>query len=158
RPVGPLERAARWARRRPAAVGLLAAGLLLLVGMTGAAAWYVSDRFELRHRGRQVNREVNAALDQAEGHLKDLRARLEDPLRGRALLSDIDRWRSLVDQAGQDLQRARSACVGNEALVAGPTRARLRAASATLSREEADYRLARELDDIATAAVTSEDG
>ena len=117
RPAGRLERAAKWARRRPAAAVLLAAGLLMLAGVTGAAVWYVGDRARLRYedelrdvevqnRSREVNREANDALDQAELHLKDLHARLDDPLRVHELLSDIDRWQSMVEQARQ----AMSAC------------------------------------------------
>src|SRR5262249_19638396 len=148
RPAGRLARAARWARRRPTAAALLAAGLLMLAGVTGAAVWYVDNRIEVQHRARQVNREANDAVDQAELQLKDLRARLDDPVRVRELLSDIDRWQATVDQARQAWQRARSACVGNEALIAEPTRDRLRAVEATLSSEEAGYRLAQDLDDI----------
>ena len=55
-----------------------AAALLILAGITAAAVWYAGDRARLRaeaqSRGREVNREANAALDQAEMHLKALRA------------------------------------------------------------------------------------
>src|SRR5262249_61930676 len=133
---------ARGARLWRAAAVLLAVGLLMLAGVTGAAVWYLGDRARLRyedalrdaevqHRGRQVNREANDALDQAELHLKDLRARLDDPRRVHELLSDIDRWQSVVEQARQDWQRALSACAGSEALVADQTRARIKTVQAT---------------------------
>jgi serine/threonine-protein kinase len=61
RPPGPLERAAKWVRRRPTVAALLGAGLLMLAGITAAAVWYVGDRARLRaeaqSRGREVNRE-----------------------------------------------------------------------------------------------------
>ena len=147
---------------------LLATGLLMLMGVTGAAVWFVGDRARLRyeealrdaevqHRSGKVNGEANDALDQTELHLKDLRARLDDPLRVRDLLSDIDRWQAMVEQARQAWQRAQSACVGNEALVAEETRARIRAVEGAISSEEAGYRLARELDDILAEALTAMD-
>jgi len=165
RPAGHLERAAKWARRRPAAAVLLAAGLVMLVGATGAAVWYVGDRArlhyeeelraaEVQNRSREVNGEANDALDQVELYLKDLHARLDDPLRVHELLSEIDRWQSLVEQVRQASQRAQSACVGNEELVADQTRARIKAVQAKLSREEAGYGLARDLDDIQAEAYT----
>jgi hypothetical protein len=53
---------------------------IMLAGITAAAVWYADDRArqraEVELRGRQVNREANAALHDAETHLKDLR----DPL------------------------------------------------------------------------------
>src|SRR4029077_5367897 len=157
--------APKGARRRPAAAVLLAAGLLLLMGVTGAAVWYVGDRARLRYedalrdvegetRASQVTREADDALDQTELHLKDLHARLDDPLRVHELLSDIDRWQSMVEQARQASQRAQSACVGNEELVTDQTRARIKAVQAKLSSEEAGYRLARDLDDILAEAYT----
>jgi serine/threonine-protein kinase len=160
RPAGSLERAAKWARRRPTAAALLAAGLLMLAGVTAAAVWYTDDRArrrtEVQNQSRLVNRDANAALDQAETHLKRLRARLDDPLEVRGLLSQIDQWQGLVDQARQDWQRA-VAAVGNEALLAEETRDRIQAVEAAVAREEAAYGLARDLDKIAVEAFTSSD-
>src|SRR5262249_41495704 len=151
-PAGALERAAQWARRRPTAAALLAAGLLGLVGVTAAAVWYVGDRAQLRADARSRDREANAALDEAEKHLKGLRTRLDDPIKVRELLSDIDEWQRLVDQARLAWLRAQSATPGNEALVAKETRDRMQAVEATVIREEDAYRLAKELDDIAVEA------
>jgi serine/threonine-protein kinase len=105
RPAGRLERAAKWVRRRPAAAVLLAAGVLMFAGVTAAAGWYLDHRARLRTeqewRGAQVNREANAALDQAESHLKALREQLDHAIRVQELLSDIDKWQRLVEQAGR---------------------------------------------------------
>jgi serine/threonine-protein kinase len=157
RPPGPLERAAKWARRRPTAVGLLAAGLLMLVGVAAAAVWYVGDRAQLRADARSRDRETNVALDEAKKHLKDLRDRLDDPVKVRELLSDIDKWQGLVEQTRQDLQRAKSASVGNEALLTEETRARLLAVEAAVNREQTAYDQAKELDEIAVEALTTFD-
>jgi serine/threonine-protein kinase len=161
RPVGRLGRAAKWVRRRPTAAALLAAGLLGLAGVLAAVVWYVDDRARVQSeegmRGAQVNREANVALAEAERHLKSLRAKLDDPVQVRELLSDIDRWQGLVEQARETYQRAVSACVGNEGLVAEETQARLRAVAAAVVREQAAYELAKELDDIAVEALASYD-
>jgi serine/threonine-protein kinase len=159
RPPRALERAAKWARRRPAAAALLAAALLMLAGITAAAVWYAGDRAqrhaEVQSRGREVNREANVALHDAETHLKGLRDRLDDPVQVRELLSDIDKWQRLAEPARQDLERAKSACVGNEALLTEETRARIQAVEAAVAREEAAYRLGKELDDIAVEELAS---
>jgi eukaryotic-like serine/threonine-protein kinase len=166
RPVGRLERAAKWCRRRPAAAAILAAGLMLAAGVTAASVWYVGDRTRLRHEGslrdaevqnrsRQVNREAVAALDQAELHLTGLRNKVDDPWQVRELLSDLDQWQSQLEQARQACQRAQSACVGNEALVTEESRARFRKVQAALSSEETSFRLVTELDAIAADALTS---
>jgi eukaryotic-like serine/threonine-protein kinase len=161
RPAGWPERAAKWARRRPTAAALLAAGLLMFAGVTAAAVWYVDQRARLQSerdsRAARVNRAANDSLDQAEIHLKDLRARLEDPLKVRELLSDIDQWHAAGTQARQHWDRVDSATRGNEALVTEETQAHLRAVEAAVAREEAAYGLARDLDNIAVEAWVSLD-
>jgi serine/threonine-protein kinase len=47
RPVGPLERGARWVRRRPALATALAAGVLLASALIGAALWWHGQRTAL---------------------------------------------------------------------------------------------------------------
>jgi serine/threonine-protein kinase len=154
RPPGVLERAAKWVRRRPAAAVLLAAGVFVLVGVTAVGAWIIGDR---AHRGDRVNGEANVALGQAEGHLQSLRALLDDQPRAWEMLSDIDQWQRLVEQARQDLRRAESATAGNEALLTEETRTRTQAVGAAVAREEAAYELARELDTIAVEALATFD-
>jgi tetratricopeptide (TPR) repeat protein len=79
RPVGALERAAKWARRRPAVAGLLAALAVLAVGsVAGLTALYL--RAEDRRRDADTQRGL------AETHLTEARA-AEDQARqekGRA--------------------------------------------------------------------------
>jgi tetratricopeptide (TPR) repeat protein len=139
----------------------LAAGLLMLAGVTAAAGWYVDQRARLHAeeetRGARVNGEAKVALDQAEDHLKRLRDRLDDPVAVRELLSDIEKWQGLVEHAREDLQRAKSACAGNEALVAEDTQSRIQAVQAAMDREQTAYDLAKELDDIAVGALASYD-
>ena len=156
RPPGALERAAKWVRRRPTAAALPAAAVVMFAGITAAAVWYAGDRARLRAEAQSRGRVANAALDDAENHLKDLRAKLDDPPQAWELLSDIDHWHAMVEQARQDWKRA-VAAVGDEPLVADKTRDRIQAVEATVAREEAAYRLAKELDDIAVEALVSYD-
>jgi serine/threonine-protein kinase len=156
RPPGALERAAKWARRRPTAAALLAAALLMLGGMTAAAVWYASDRAQRHAEAQSRGLVANAALNDAEMHLKDLRAKLDHAPQAWDLLSDIEHWQSMVEHAREDWQRA-VAAVGNELLVAQESRDRIQAVDATLAREEAAYGLARELDNIAVEALGSYD-
>jgi serine/threonine-protein kinase len=156
RPPGALERAARWVRRRPTAAALLAAGLLMLAGVIAAAVWYAGDRARLRAEAHGRAKLATAALDDAEMHLKDLRAKLDGAPQAWDLLSDIDRWEALVKQARQDWQRA-VAAVGDDALMAEETRARIQAVEDAVAREQAAYNLAKELDDIAVEAFASFD-
>src|SRR5262249_55234727 len=96
-------------------------------------------------------------LGQAETDLKSLRTQLDDPPRAWELLSDIDRWQATVQQARQDLHRAKPASADNEALLAEATRARIQAVEAAVAREGAAYELARELDNIAVESHSSPD-
>jgi serine/threonine-protein kinase len=156
RPPGALERAAKWVRRRPTAAAMLAAAVLMLTSITVAAVWYAGDRAQRRAEAQSRDRVANAALDDAENHLKDLRAKLDDAPQAWNLLSDIDHWQSMVEQARQDWQRA-AASVGDEPLVAEKIRDRIQAVEAAVDREEAAYGLVRELDDIAIEAFASAD-
>jgi eukaryotic-like serine/threonine-protein kinase len=71
RPVGRVGRGVRWARRRPAAAGLLAAlVLLVLVGAVGAGLQY-RQWSGARDRRDRTDQEVRAVLDRARGTLDD---------------------------------------------------------------------------------------
>jgi serine/threonine-protein kinase len=150
RSPGVLERTVKWIRRRPSAAAMFAAGVLMLMGITAVAGWYVSDRAQ---RGRMINREAILVLDEAEKDLKNLRDRLDRQEEAWELLSDIDQWHRLVEQAQQAWKRAQSATVGNEALLADATRDRMQAVAAAVAREQAAYELARELDTITAEAL-----
>jgi tetratricopeptide (TPR) repeat protein len=85
RPVGPVERALKWARRRPAAVALLASLLAMgLLAGSWAAQHFLRQRQEerrlagLRDTAQELVIDGQAALDQE--HLEDAGFRLEKAL------------------------------------------------------------------------------
>src|SRR5437899_2797494 len=57
RPVGPIEKAWRWCRRKPAAAGLVTALVLLVIVGSGATIWY---------QGHVARQERDALVRQAE--------------------------------------------------------------------------------------------
>jgi tetratricopeptide (TPR) repeat protein len=63
RPVGLIERAVKWARRRPAAAGLVAALALLVVLATGGAWWLSRQRDIARGRQQAANRDVRLIVE-----------------------------------------------------------------------------------------------
>ncbi|HLU40237.1 MAG TPA: protein kinase [Planctomycetota bacterium] len=66
RPLGPLARAVRWCRRRPAHAALLAVGLLALVAIGGLSGFLVAHRTELARGTAALRRErVERLLDAA---------------------------------------------------------------------------------------------
>ncbi len=83
RPLGRLERVARWARRRPAAAVLLAGALLVATAVLGGAGWLIG-RWLLTARGveadlREADRlQQQSALPEAGAALKQARSRLGD--------------------------------------------------------------------------------
>jgi hypothetical protein len=69
RPIGRLEKALRWARRRPAAAGLLAAvAMLALMAGVGGSLLY-QQRAAARQRQAQTDRDVRGVLARAGGPL-----------------------------------------------------------------------------------------
>jgi eukaryotic-like serine/threonine-protein kinase len=96
RPVGVAERVRKWAWRRPAAAGLLAA-VVLLVAVGGTGTWLVSQQWAAaRDRQAQTEREVHRVLEQTRGSLEEAwqtqdLAKLTEALAGGNRAVDIAR-------------------------------------------------------------------
>jgi WD40 repeat protein/tRNA A-37 threonylcarbamoyl transferase component Bud32 len=69
RPAGVTERLARWARRRPFAVALIAVSLLALLGALAGMAWHTVRIAEALSAVREREREVRQHLYVADVHL-----------------------------------------------------------------------------------------
>ncbi len=92
-PAGPLTRAAKWARRRPAVAGLLAA--LVLVASAGVGAFAAAYR-EALHQAERADAAYRQALQQAER--ADAEAETAKALLAAAREADRRRVRARVEQ------------------------------------------------------------
>jgi tetratricopeptide (TPR) repeat protein len=124
RPIGVAERLRKWARRRPAVAGLLAAVVLL----AAAGLWLVQQRAQ---RHAELRNEVGTAVAQAESlhkgfHFPEARELLEEAQK-RVEPTGPDDLRQQVKQARADLE-----------LVAGLDAARMRAATPVRGRYKTD--------------------
>src|SRR5262249_48522719 len=120
RPVGWPERAAKWARKRPAAAALAVLLVLLLGVALAAGVWYQQLRFEqiqgqgrLQDRQAGVEKDVRAALEEIDQRRKAIRDRLADPIAVSELNSDLDGWKVTLDQVQAVWKRADRLAAGN---------------------------------------------
>jgi serine/threonine-protein kinase len=165
RPVGYLERAAKWAWRRPAAAALLALAVLLLPGSVGGLLWYQQLRLEQaqqqaerEQRTEYLNREVAAALHEVEQQRQALCAQLEDPRQAHLLLSNLDQWQARIKMAHVAWQRAAALAKGGPDLLEPAVTERLQELATQLQADERDFQLAKALDDIRLEAWTPVEG
>jgi tetratricopeptide (TPR) repeat protein len=155
RPVGQLERAVKWARKRPAAAAL--AGVLVLFAVTAVAAsfWYQQLRLDqaqeqarLQVRKAGVENDIRAALEESESRRQVVHAKLADPITTSALNSELDGWRITLDQVQAAWKRADRLAAGNADILPPELAARVQTLGTQLQADQADWQLARELDDI----------
>jgi serine/threonine-protein kinase len=92
RRAGPLERAAKWARRHPAPTAILAASLLVVATLVGAGLWLVVQRARWR--------------DAVEADLKDV-AGLQDSARWADARAALERAEARLGRGGPDDLRGR---------------------------------------------------
>jgi hypothetical protein len=111
RRVAALERAWRWAKRRPAEASLLAGVVLALVGGTGVSAYFAMQANRRAHDAERAGEEKQRALIAAQEARRqsDLRAaesrfrvgldECETGAVDRGLLTMLDAWRSAPEDA-----------------------------------------------------------
>ncbi|HEV3081042.1 MAG TPA: serine/threonine-protein kinase, partial [Gemmataceae bacterium] len=107
RPVGPLERAVRWTRRKPTAAALVATALALVALALGGLAWFEKEQARRRAELRdEVDSTVTHALNLSNGsHFREARELLEEA-RKRLEPAGPDDLRRQLDQARTNLQLA----------------------------------------------------
>jgi WD40 repeat protein/serine/threonine protein kinase len=126
RPVGVPERALKWARRRPAVAGLLAALAAAVLAAFAAVGWgYVTAEGARRDEARQ-RRDAVAARDVAEDHLYFSRIALADrflegnDLAGASrLLADCLAPEGRSDRRGWEWYYLQRLCAGGRRTLAG---------------------------------------
>jgi tetratricopeptide (TPR) repeat protein/serine/threonine protein kinase len=162
RPVSRLERARKWVRRNQGAAAFIAALVVLVAGAGAAGLWLQAERVsratEQALRQEYLNKEVGQALDEAAARHTELHHILSDPKQVHELLSDIDRWRALLQEARAAWRRARSLAHGSRELLSAALAHRLDDLEQGLAADEKDLTLARELDDIRLRASTLVEG
>jgi tetratricopeptide (TPR) repeat protein/tRNA A-37 threonylcarbamoyl transferase component Bud32 len=114
RPTGALERAWKWARRRPATAALVALSVLVVLGLLALFPWLNMRLAEERDRAVQGERQAQEKADEAVrqkelAELRDAAHALED--KGRAALA-AGQW----VEAERLLGQARDKLVGQPAL------------------------------------------
>jgi WD40 repeat protein len=124
RPVGPVERAVKWARRQPAAAALLALGAAVLFGVAAAGWWYAA-----REHGHAVQEaalrqkaDENAAWAQQESTRAGLATDDAKEQRDAALSNLYASRINLAQREWEDGRLARAwdllqACVPKEGMV-----------------------------------------
>jgi tRNA A-37 threonylcarbamoyl transferase component Bud32 len=104
RPVGPVERAVKWAKRRPAVAALLAAVILLFLGGSGASTYLGLMAMHRAKVAENARSKAAEALDQVEVALAQSYARPLGYEAGPLGAAELD---ALWDVAGSDNDRVR---------------------------------------------------
>jgi tetratricopeptide (TPR) repeat protein len=149
-------------RGRKWLVGLLTALLTLVLVSSGAALWYQEHRSRQEALGRQLNKEVLAALSGAEGKLAKLRQQIDDPKASPGvaeLLSEPDKWANQVRSARVEWDKADKLAQSNSELMNDSATTELGRVNDWLKREEVALALVERLDQARQKIATSnEDG
>jgi tetratricopeptide (TPR) repeat protein/serine/threonine protein kinase len=162
-------RLGRWRRRNRALVTGLAATFLVVLVAAGAFGWWyqgeqarqAAERGEREKeqalRGEYLNKEVDMALEEATKKRADLRERLMDPRQVHVLLSDIDQWRTRLEEVKAAWRRAKALAQGGVELLDQDLADRLAKLERGLDTDDKDWALAKELDDVRLEASTDVD-
>jgi eukaryotic-like serine/threonine-protein kinase len=149
-------------KRRRTALALAAAVVVLVVGGSAAGIWYQTEKVrqdtEREMRGVSLNRDVAAALEEAEAILKKLHLQLDDPRRAPELLSDLEQWRGQLVLASAAEVQARRIAERDSDLLEPVTEKRLIDFKERLRLEDEAWALADKLDKVHLKADTIVDG
>jgi eukaryotic-like serine/threonine-protein kinase len=163
-------------KRRRVSLALAAALVLLVVGGSACALWYqgemarqeeskirqdadkIQQDAKLALRREYLNKEVSAAVADAEQRRQDLLERLANQRQVNELLSDIDQWQRALKEARAAWRRARALADGSPDLVEKALAERLGKLEANLGAAEKDWEFGKACDDARLSAATLVDG
>ena len=139
-------------KRRRLALGLAGAVLLLVAGASAAGLWYVFDQgqraAETGARREYLEREITAALDEADRQQHVLDQRLRDERQAAQLLSNLNQWRESSESIRAAWRRADRLAAGGRDMLPPELLKRLQSTDAELRADEQQRQLAIELDRI----------
>lgn len=169
RPVGPIARAARWCRRKPAVAGLWAAVVTLLLGAVAVAFWYQHDRSvrttdeltrqtEARRKRELAEQGMADAMRQARAISDRLTAELRLPGGVALLLNDPARWSASIEAAQASLDHTAALKAGADGAVAEDLLRDFQQLAHQIQRHEADRQLALKLEKVRLDRSTWIDG
>jgi tetratricopeptide (TPR) repeat protein len=148
-------------RRTRLAVALAVSAVLLVVGASAAAIWYMNERAQkeaqLAARRVYFERAINKSLDDAEAVHNELHQRLSDPRQSAELLSNLDLWRRLTEAAQEHWDRGEKLAADSRELLSADVMQRLKSVAQQLRRDQQDRELAARLDRIRVEAVLGGD-
>jgi tetratricopeptide (TPR) repeat protein len=139
-------------KRRRLTVGLALAVVVLVTGTAAVGLWYARDQgqreAETTARSAYLQREVEAAVGEAESRRRDLHERLKNENATAQLLSDPKEWQRLLDLVQAAYRRADVLAGGDRDMLSPELSERLTALAEQLQADERDRCLAFELDRI----------
>jgi serine/threonine-protein kinase len=139
-------------KRRRLTVSLAFAVVALVAGVAGVGLWHArnqaSREAETRTRSAYLEREVAAALKEAEDRRQELHRCLEDDRATAHFLSDPAQWQGLLGSATAAHKRADVLAAGDRSMLSPALGERLATLASYLALDERDRQLALELDQI----------
>ncbi len=152
-------------RRRRVWVALAGMVMTFAVAASGAGIWYYYTRAEQvrqevvqTSRKEQMERDLTNEMAAVEQQSKRLHQDLKDGKDASILLSDINKWRSLLEGARANWQRAKLLADSGKDLLEASWFARLKTLDQNIKADEEVWHWAKKLDDIRLRAATLVDG
>src|SRR5262249_21708021 len=103
----------------------------------------------------RLTADATRVLDEADGQLRQIHDKLSDPIRVCELLSNIDEWKENLAKARAAWQHANALAASNDDVLTPELADRLHLANECCSADEADWTLAKQLDDVRFEAAMS---
>ena len=156
------QKAAKWARRnRPTVIAATIAAFVITAVLAGAAGFgyqHEQDRLtrekdNFQTRQERLTADATRQLDEAENQFKEIDSKLADPIKVSQLLSNIDGWHEGLAKARAAWQHAKDLASSNQDVLTAEVAERLQQAEDHLQSEEADWKVAKELDDSRVGAA-----